>query len=182
MNLIDTAFLTEIIGYVALIFGLISFQFKSSKKIMAIQCVMCFFWYSHYALSGAYVGAMMAAVGFFRNGLASILSDQYIKNLAIFSSIIAIIIGFSVAESYIYLTAMCGTLLNNVSVLKRDNPAHFRIMRIISEFFWVTYSITVLSVPGMIFGLLLISSNIIGFIRHEKDFLRGLSTGLIQKN
>tara|TARA_B100001989_G_C24546917_1_gene471539 strand:+ start:1944 stop:2492 length:549 start_codon:yes stop_codon:yes gene_type:complete len=182
MNNIDIAFLTEIIGYTALFFGLLSFQFKSGKKILALQAVMCFFWYSHYALSGAYVGAFMAAVGFFRNGLACVLPDKYIKKLAIISSIIALAIGFSVAESYIYLTAMFGTLLNNVSVLKRNKPAQLRIFRIISEFFWLTYSISVLSVPGMIFGISLISSNIIGFFRHEKDFIRHYKAGLIQKN
>ena len=91
MNNIDIAFLTEIIGYTALFFGLLSFQFKSGKKILALQAVMCFFWYSHYALSGAYVGAFMAAVGFFRNGLACVLPDKYIKKLAIISSIIALV-------------------------------------------------------------------------------------------
>ena len=169
MFLENSELLPQICGAVALILGITAYQFKKSKTMLGVQCMMNIFWFAHFLLIGAHVGAMMSCVGLFRNSCACFIAEKHLPKIAIIASIMALSLGLYTAESWIYLTACGGNILNNLSIIAREKPFTFRMIQFAGESLWLLYSIFVMSWPGIAFGLFLIISNTIGTLRHEKD-------------
>ncbi|MGH1376563.1 MAG: YgjV family protein [Alphaproteobacteria bacterium] len=179
MFLESTELLPQACGYIALFLGVIAYQFKESKAMLAVQSIMNIFWFTHFFLIGAHVGALMSCVGLFRNSSACLIAEKHLPKIAITSCILALSLGLYAAESWIYLTACGGNILNNISIIAREKPLTFRLIQFAGESLWLLYSILVMSLPGIAFGLFLIISNAIGTLRHEKN---AIAKSLLQKS
>ena len=58
-----TEFIAQIIGFIALIFAMVSYQMKTQKGIVLIQIVSCAFFAVHFLMLGAFTGGLTAAAG-----------------------------------------------------------------------------------------------------------------------
>lgn len=164
--------LANILGFIGLIAGIASFQFKSGQNIFKIQMGMNVFWAIHYFLLGGYVGALMSTVAIFRSAAGWRLPPAHLVKVAIMSSLCSAVLGVASAQSLIHLTATMGSIINHMSITVRDKPILLRTAQFIGEACWLVYCITIASYPGIAFGIFLLSSNVIGALRHEKDAIR----------
>lgn len=82
-------FIAQALGIVAMAFSIVSFQAKSNKKILVLQFLSNIFFFAHYVMIGAVVGALM-------NIVAMLRSQVYLHRERFHSEKPAWLIGFTV--------------------------------------------------------------------------------------
>jgi hypothetical protein len=165
---IDPKLIADVTGVIALALGIASYQFKSGRAMLVMQAAMNLFWSVHYFLIGAKVGGAVCMIGGVRNVLGGILPQKYMIPLAIISATTSVSISLMIFDSWMFLTACAGNVVNTTSIIVRHRPALFRTVQLVGGTLWLIYSALVLSVPGVIFGIFLLCSNCVGLWRHER--------------
>ena len=165
---IDPKLIADVTGVIALALGIASYQFKSGRAMLGMQAAMNLFWSTHYFLIGAKVGGAVGIVGGARNFLGCVLPQKYMIPLAIVSVMASLSISLMIFDSWVFLTACAGNIVNTASIIVRHRPAFFRSVQLVGESLWLAYSVIVLSIPGVIFGVFLLCSNCVGLWRHER--------------
>jgi hypothetical protein len=165
---LDPKLIADVSGVIALAIGIASYQFKSGRVMLGMQAAMNIFWSMHYFLIGAKVGGAVVIVGGARNFLGCVLPQKYMIPLAIVSAAMSLSISLMIFDSWIFLTACAGNIVNTASIIFRHRPAIFRAVQLVGETLWLIYSALVLSVPGVIFGIFLLCSNVVGLWRFER--------------
>ena len=66
----------QIVGIVAIIFGFVSYQVKTKGMLLFMQGTVAFLFCIHYALLGAYTGAVMNVVALIRNVVYNKINNE----------------------------------------------------------------------------------------------------------
>ena len=172
MDFTDNMLIAQIVGYIGLFFGIASYQLKQGKHIIGSQVLMATLWVMHYYFMGAYEGAIIGTIAIVRCAIGYFIKEKHLIHLAISTSIASVVLGVWTAASWLSATATMGSIFNNFSVVAREKTFTLRILQVLGEGMWLIYCSLILSWPCIFFGTFLITSNIIGAIRHEKDSIK----------
>ena len=165
-----TEIVGQIIGFCAVAMGVISYQAKTYKGIMAFQVAFSSFWVIHFILLGDPTGALLNFVAFVRN-FAYALKHKFPKSLKIALPYL-VCAAFIGATVFTFTTPMSiipcvGSLVATVA-LYISNERILRILSLIVSASWLTYGIYVSSIPSALNEILLIISIIVALIRYRK--------------
>jgi hypothetical protein len=180
----------QIIGYVAMLIAICSFQFKTQKAIVSLQFFSTLLFTVHFFLLKAYSGALLNAICMVR---AAIFAQRHKKAWAAYSIWIWLFILLSISAYFVTAFLIIPTLSipdYRINVLPFTNSDYFlveiipvignvittfavsmkdaknvRKLTLISSPLWLTYNIICGSIGGAVTEIFCSISIIIGMLR-----------------
>src|SRR5574344_28060 len=139
----------QLIGFIAFIFVVISYQKKTREGILATQIISNTLYSAHYYLLNALGGYIITVINLARS-FVFILKDKYkwLNNGIIL---------------FTFITAIIYTVM-----LWQGNAKEIRISATINESLWLIYNFHVLSYAGIIGSVVIIITDLIAIIRYRK--------------
>ncbi len=166
------------IGIVATVFGLLSFQQKTQKRIVFFQLLCNVLWTTHFfLLPNALAGAMLNSIGALRGIVFYFRTDkQWAQSPVWYGVFSTLFIGAAVfswlgGDGAWALLPMTAMLCTTVSLALR-NPFHVRAVSFFSSPCWMTYNAFHGSLPGVLTEALMICSIITGILRIDIPNMR----------
>jgi hypothetical protein len=162
------------IGYVALIFIILSVQNKKRARIFLFLTIATLLFMVQYALLHAWTGAVMNVIGVTRTVT---FSQKETKSWARHPAwLIAFLLAFLAAGittwvSYFSVLPILATWLDTVALWKEDAQA-VRGFLILPRPFWFFYNFFVGSYAGMTTEIFLFTSILVGIIRYDRPLSR----------
>lgn len=160
----------QILSFVAVITGFISFQMKTAKGILVFQIITALIFTAHYFLIGA-----MTAVGLNLIGAIKCLC-YYWRNkkqitspiIPIFFIVIIVVTSVLTWDGWYSIFIMAGLIINAIG-FSLSNAQIIRKLNLIKSPLCLIYNICVFSTGGIIFEGASIISSVIGIIRGRKS-------------
>jgi len=163
-------FLTQLIGFIALILLLIVYQKEKRPNILLLKLLSSIFYAIHFALLGAWTGSAMNVVATSRS---YVFQQRTKKKLAdnkiwLFGFLVIIILSTAFTwEGNHSLLPMIGTLIYTFAFWMK-NERWIRLLSLVGIPFWMIYNVMVNSFAGIIAQVFLTISILIGIIRFDK--------------
>ena len=161
--------ITQLLGAVAMALGVLSFQAKSSGRILVWQLTANCFWCAHYFLLNAYTGAFLNILAFVRNTLYYIIgkkNSDKIQYVAIGFCVLSIVVSLITYQSWLSLLPMLGTAVQTFSFTAKS-ANKMRLFTMLGSPFWLTYNLMSGSISGAITETFAIISMIVGMLRYR---------------
>jgi hypothetical protein len=163
--------IAQVIGGVALLMAIISFQNNTKKGILIFQLLAGCLFAVHFLFLGAYTGAALNVVSVIRN----IVYYQKQKHtwarhkgwLFLFMAV-SIAAGILTWEDIFSLFPILGMVLGSLGFWL-DNPTYVRRVTFPVSPLWITYNIVKGSYAGIITEIFVMSSIIVGMIRFDRQ-------------
>jgi len=165
----DIVILGQIMGFVAVVLGFVSFQMRTQKQLLVVQIATTIAFCLHYWLIGATSGMMMNLLGIVRN-IAYYHKDKKIfsgKKCPIFFGVVMAIVGILSWQGYYSIFVLLGLVINTVC-LSFTNPQNTRKSILVSSPLVLVYDVFVQSIGGIVYESVVIVSSIIGIVRYKK--------------
>ena len=160
----------QIMGFVAVVLGFVSFQMRTQKQLLVVQTATTIAFCIHYYLIGATSGLMLNLLGIVRN-LAYYHKDKPLfsgKKCPIFFAVVMGIVGMLSWQGYYSIFVVMGLVINTVC-LSFTNPQNIRKSILVSSPLVLAYDAFVLSIGGVIYESVVIISSIIGIVRYRQE-------------
>jgi hypothetical protein len=154
------------IGFVGLLFFVLSVQIKQRKGILLFQVLGCLVYSVHFFLLGAITGAITDFIGAIRSYVFYNKEKKWASNIAWLYFFVALfIISALLTWKNIYsILPMLGMIAITVSQWM-NNPKYIRRIMLLSPPCWFTYSLVTGSIPGMLTETIAFISIVVGIIR-----------------
>ena len=162
-------FLTQLIGFIALILLIIVFQREKRSHMLILKILSSIFYGIHFALLGAWTGSAMNVVAAARSYVFKQRTEKkWADNKAwLFAFLILIIVsGIFTWGGYYSLLPMIGTSISTAAFWMKK-PRLIRLLCLIGPPFWLVYNIIVQSIAGMVTELLVVISILVGILRFD---------------
>lgn len=161
-----TEIIAQIIGVLALIVSMSSFQMRTHKKIVTFQIVSCSLFAIHFLMLGAHTGALLNFIAAVRSAVFANKDKKWAKSnlwLVFFSIVCIIAVAFS-WEGCLSLLPMAGMILTTIS-FGIENPKAVRFISFPSSPLWMIYNFVKHSYAGVLTETFVMCSIIIAIIR-----------------
>lgn len=166
---LELQILTQVLGAIAMALGVLSFQAKSSGRILVWQLTANCFWCAHYFLLNAYTGACLNILAFARNTLYYFVGKKHsdkLNHVAIGFCVLSVAVSLMTYQNWLSLLPMFGTVVQTFSfAVKSANK--MRLFTMIGSPFWLTYNLMSGSISGAITETFAIISMIVGMLRYR---------------
>lgn len=157
----------QAIGWIAMLSALIRFQMKTARQIRFMNIITAGIFGFHYLLLGGLSGAILCWIGSARSSLLmSKALWRYKLYIVIASLVLCSVVSFFIYESWIDLLPLFGLYFGTL-MDAQHKAMRMRGFAVMSQCCWLIYNILVGSHGGMVSASLSVSSNIIGFWRHQ---------------
>ena len=166
----DISIWAHIFGWSAFIIGISAFQFRRGHSIILTQIPSNIFYVSHLLMIGATAGAITSSCLIVRNTIALFLPERYLKHLILCISPVVLTLVLMFGESPYGILMAFGNILAGFSLIYREHTLRLRGLQFISQFFFAVYGLISGSYPLAAMGILSMTSNVTGAIRHEPFF------------
>lgn len=155
-------FISQVLVAIAIVFDLMSFQFKQRKKI--VGCLFCavILISCHFILLEQWTAACLMSIAIIRY-LASMFSTaaRY-KYLFCVLSITASIVTYSAIASVL---SCFGAVFQTIAAFN-TNDKRLRELMIIGTSFWIIHNYFIGSPTAVVMEMLFLSSNLVGYYRY----------------
>ncbi len=164
--------LSLVFGFLAVVFGLLSYQFNKHSTIMVFMILLSVMWSLHYATLGLFTPVVMNAIHVVRN-LVYAKREKLKLGAATPYLFAAVSIAFGIVtyQSPASLLPMLGAALTAFSTwqIKAKN---LRILSVPVQACWFAYDIINASIPGIVNDILTFGSIFSAMVRHDYQKLR----------
>ena len=159
----------QILGFVAVILGFISYQVKTDKQLLFVHLLTCAVFSVNYYLLGAIPAAILNGVGVIRNIVYYNKDKSFYKPrlFPILFAVIMLILGIY-SSNGIHSVLIVGGLVINTLCLSFRNPQNVRKSVLFTCAMVLIYDIIEHSIGGVIYESVAIISAIIGLIRFRR--------------
>jgi len=160
--------IAQIVGCIALCFGVTAFQMRTRVAVLAVMATANAFWALHFLLLGAYTGAALNLVSIMRNAAFMRWKDRCPGPL-LPTLVITVLAGAAAAtwrgplSGVALAAASCGTI-----AFWQRHPRNTRRWSLLSSPLWLTHNALQGSYPGVIIEVLVMGSILIGMWRHDR--------------
>lgn len=163
------AIITNIIGAIASVLTIYSFQRKTGRQIYTTQILYTVLWVVHFVMIDALAGALMNLCNCVKAIAIVYLPVRHIKFFPIFylTTIWAIFYVFVYQHPMDLLPIISGTI-GAFLIYYRDNRYIIARASLVGASMWIGYAILTGSIPALITDSFVLLSVIIGMIRHEE--------------
>ncbi len=158
--------IAQVIGFIALVFSMISYQMKTQKRIVLIQIISCTFFAIHFLLLNAYTGALMNFIAAVRSVIFANKDKKWGKSnwwIVFFSLVCVIAVGFT-WESALSLMPMVGMVLTSIA-WGIEKASLVRLVSLPSSPLWIVYNFICGSTAGVLTEVFVMISIITAMIR-----------------
>lgn len=159
----------QIMGFVAVALGFVSFQMRTQKQLLVVQTATTIAFCIHYYLIGAMSGLMLNLLGIARN-LAYYHKEQPLfsgRKCPIFFAVVMGIVGLLSWQGYYSVFILFGLVINTLCLSFTD-PQKIRKSILVTSPMVLIYDVFVMSFGGVIYESVVIISSIIGIIHYRK--------------
>ena len=162
------AFITQLIGFFGLGMSVGAFQFKKHGQIIFCKIISALCFSLHYALLGAWSGAVLELISAVRDVL---FRRQVKRNVSTLPTIIGfgifvIVTGVIAYDGWLSLLPVACKLLTTVSYGMK-NEKWLRRITMPSSFLWIVYNFSVHSISGMVTDCLNLVSILIAMYKFD---------------
>lgn len=165
MDTVDGA-IAQIIGIIALVFAMISYQMKTQKKIVLIQIVSCSFFAIHFLMLEAYTGALMNLIAAIRSVVFANKDKKWGRSnwwIVFFSVVCVVAVGFT-WEGPLSLMPMAGMVLTSIA-WGIEKASLVRLISLPSSPLWIVYNLICRSTAGVLTEVFVMISIVTAMIR-----------------
>ena len=155
-------FISQVLVWIAILFDLMSFQFKERKKIVACLFAAGVLISSHFILLEQWTAASLMVIATTRYLISIFSTSPKLKWLFCGSSIVATTVTFSGLVSII---SCLGSLFQTVAAFNKEDK-RLRELMIVGTSFWLLHNYLIGSPTAVLMEVLFISSNLIGYYRY----------------
>ena len=155
-------FISQVLVGIAILFDLMSFQFKERKKIVACLFAAGVLISSHFILLEQWTAASLMVIATTRYLISIFSTSPKLKWLFCGSSIVATAVTFSGLVSII---SCLGSLFQTVAAFTKEDK-RLRELMIVGTSFWLLHNYLIGSPTAVLMEVLFISSNLIGYYRY----------------
>lgn len=159
----------QIIGVLAAACAVISFQMKSSGRILIVQSVASTLWIIHFFMLSAHTGAYLNIFAVVRNVLYYILQKKNVKGKIFFSTGMAaagVVISLLTYADLWTLLPMAATVVQCYS-FSLVNAKHLRIATLFASPLWLAYDLRFASYMGVATEAFVMVSMVVALIRYR---------------
>lgn len=160
--------LIQIVGFFGLGLSIVAFQFKKHRQIISCKILSALCFGLHYALLGAWSGAVLELISVIRD---VIFRRQVHKNISTTPTIIGfgtfvVVVGVITYDGLLSLLPVVCKLLTTVSYgMKKEK--WLRRITLPSSFLWIVYNFSIGSISGMVTDCLNIVSILIAVYKFD---------------
>jgi len=156
------------IGFIGLIFAIVSFQKDTNKGILLFQSLASVTFAVHFLLLGAYTGAAMNLLGTIRNMIFYNRESKWANNkyLLYVFMFMYIIVGIITYKNYFSILSIIGMLLSTVGFWIKNTKYTRRISLTSSPCFFV-YNFANWSIAGVITEIFVMLSLVVAMVRFD---------------
>ena len=160
--------LIQIIGIVAMICSVSSFQLNKHKHIMLVQILATALFGLQYFLLGAYTGLALDIAGVLRDIVYYNKDKKWASSnwWTVFWVLVMLVVGIFTYQNWISLLMTAAMMLNTVS-FSFTKPKLVRTTILISSPLLLVYNILTGSIGGVINELFTEISSVVGIIRYD---------------
>jgi hypothetical protein len=160
----------QILGVIAVILGFVSFQMKTAKQVVFMQCAVAAVFCAHYLFLGAISGGILNAVCFVRNVAYSFRDKKFLSGVwvTVFFVVLMTCLGIGSWQGWPSLFVIVGLVLNTVAMRFKD-PQNIRRSILVTSPLVIIYDLIVRSYGGIVYESVVIVSSIIGLIRARRS-------------
>ncbi len=158
--------IAQIIGFIALVFAMISYQMKTQKKIVFIQIISCTFFAVHFLMLEAYTGALMNFIAAVRSVVFANKDKKWGRSnwwIVFFSIVCIVAVGFT-WEGVLSLMPMAGMVLTSIA-WGIEKASLVRLISLPSSPLWIVYNFICGSTAGVLTEVFVMISIITAMIR-----------------
>lgn len=162
--------LAQLIGCVTMLFLFISYQVNERRKMVFLQICISICCILQYALLGAYSGVAINIVCLTRNILFYYRGKYKWADHVILPGIISaaeVILTVLVWKGSADILALIGAPLQTAAVWMKQ-PKYIRILMLIASPLWLIYDVHYKFYVGVLTECIVMSSILIGMLRHDK--------------
>ncbi len=157
--------MAQILGFIYMVFLMMSNFGKNTKQILFMQTISFFFKTIHYYLLGGISGFLTSLISMIRNLIFYKIKQS--KIWVVVFIIIYLIIGIITLKSIYTLLPVLATITYTL-IINYDNPKYLRYGMIITSISWLIYNIYIISCSGIILQSATLITNIIAIIKLDK--------------
>ena len=164
----------QLIGIVAYIFLIISYQRKNKKEILLFHIIAAIFFAIHFYLLNGITGSICNIIGAFMMLIIYFFEKKNYKNKSILFLILIPVLVLITVLTYdnIYsILPIIASLIVLIGFLLKDENK-IRLIGMISDISWLIYGIIYLSYPAIVFETITIISIIIAIINNKKKVIK----------
>lgn len=158
----STFLISQILVGIAIIFDLISFQFKKREKIVVCLSFAGILISSHFVLLEQWTAASLMGIATIRYISSIFSTSSRLKYFFCSASIFATIITYS---GLVSILSCFGSIFQTVAAFNKDDK-RLRELMIIGTSFWLIHNYLVGSPTAVIMEVMFIASNLIGYYRY----------------
>ncbi|MFU2047419.1 YgjV family protein [Avibacterium gallinarum] len=153
--------ISQLLGILAFILGVICFYQKNDKKLKIVMLIQNITYMSHFILLGANVAALSSLLSTLRTATSIYVSSKYI---AFFFVLLGIIFGYVIADSVWQVFPIIASTIGTISLfLLKGIP--MRLFMLVGSACWLTNNILVGSLGGVLLESTVMVVNTITIIR-----------------
>lgn len=158
----------QAVGFVALLFAIISFQQNNKKRILLLQMCSGFLFTVHFAMIGAYLGSVLNFIGMVRSIVFYNRDKKWGSSkiwLLVFS-VAFIIAGAATWKNIVSILPILSMVLSTVSFWVKS-PRHVRFITLPASPLWMIYNYINSSYAGVMTEVFVSVSIISAIIRFD---------------
>jgi len=164
----------QIVGLLAVVSFLLSYQQKKRINIIIVNIVSRVLYILQYVLLGAYAGAVLDALGIVASVIASKKDSPWmkkrLKTIIIMSDLAIIAIGCLFIKSYLDILPIIGILLHTGAFWLYDERK-IRIISLGGSPFWFIYNFASRAYGSAVGDVLIMISIIVAMVRFRKKLI-----------
>ena len=163
--------IAQIIGLVASLIAISSYQFKQVKTLFLFQLVSAILFTTHFAMLGAYCGAVQNFLAMLRGVVLVDKKGKLAERKWIFIALIALFVisGIVFYDGVFSILPIIAMIVSTVFMWTRDNKKLRIAQMFVVSPCWLTYNIHVFSISGIITECFAILSVIVSLIRFSLE-------------
>lgn len=168
----------QALGVAAMILGVVAFQLKQAKGILALKTVMGGIFITHYALIGSLTGAALNTVVVISYLFYAIRNKRGSKGsvLPLIFTALVVLVGSLTWEGWHSGLSILGLAVNSIAMAIPD-AQKIRYAMLIKSPCCMTYNIVAGSIGGLAYECASLLSVVIGIVRHCLEKKRGAEHG-----
>lgn len=160
----------QIVGFVAIIVAMLSFQAKSRSGILVLQGIANGVWVAHFFMIGAPMGAIMNFLCFVRNLLYAMKNRwKWVNNIItpIVFSVVAITVSIITQDSWTDFLILPSTIVSSLAYYMNDERK-IRGFTFFVSGSWLIFNVIEFSISGVIAEIFNLTSLTIATFRYSK--------------
>ena len=173
LEFINSDFFTQLLGFIGISAGLISFHMKKRTGILILQIICCTLFATQLLILSAYSGAIINIIGIIRGVIYSMKEKYKWANssaVPLVMIVLFIVTGIisSSAEGLIALAPSGAMTIQSIAQFSKEER-RIRLISLFASPLWIIYHIFVGSLAGWIGEIFMVISIILAIATHRKS-------------